>query len=196
MVRTPIRTLIVDDHPAMRAGVAAIIGQEPDLMVAGSASGARQLWPTLKRADPDVVLMDFALDGVDGVILCHRLKRQPGAPRVVLYSAFANRGLIAPAMLAQADAFLSKRADARVLCQALRDVVTTPDAVPTMPADAREHLGETLDEDERSLAALLLARRPLEHIADVTGVAPGELDGIIEDMLRRLVAVARNGADG
>jgi DNA-binding NarL/FixJ family response regulator len=196
MLRTPIRTLIVDDHPAMRAGVAAVLAQEPDLMVVGSASGGRQLWPTLKSADPDVVLMDFALEGVDGVMLCHRLKRASDAPRVVLYSAFASRALIAPAMLAQADAFLSKRADARLLCQAIRDVVQTPDAVPTMPADAREQLGETLREDELSLAALLLARRPIEHIAEVTGVAERELDRIIEDMLRRLVAAARDGVPG
>jgi DNA-binding NarL/FixJ family response regulator len=196
MLRTPIRTLIVDDHPAMRAGVAAVIGHEPDLMVAGSASGARQLWRTLTSAEPDVVLMDVALDGVDGVILCHRLKRMADAPRVVLYSAFAKRALIAPAMLAQADAFLSKRADAHVLCQALRDVALSPDSVPTLPADAREQLGATLDEDELSLAALLLARRPIEHIAEVTGIPAGDLDRIVEDMLRRLVAVARNGGVG
>jgi len=187
---SPIRTLIVDDHPAMRAGVAAVIGQEPDLMVVGSATGARQLWPTLRSADPDVVLMDFALEGVDGVILCHRLKRRPDPPRVVLYSAFANRALIAPAMLAQADALLSKRADARVLCQALRDVAVTPSAVPALPADQRERLGATLGEDELSLAALLLAHRPIDYIAEVTGIAADDLGGVIEDMLRRLVAAA------
>jgi DNA-binding NarL/FixJ family response regulator len=194
MLRTPIRTLIVDDHPAMRAGVAAVLGQEPDLMIVGSASGARQLWPTLENANPDVVLMDFALDGVDGVILCHRLKRRSEAPHVILYSAFANRALIAPAMLARADAFLSKRADARVLCQAIRDVAATPDAIPTLPADQRERLGQALNADEQSLAALLLARRPIEYIAEVTGIAASDLDGVIENLLRRLVAAARNGA--
>ncbi|HET8758464.1 MAG TPA: response regulator transcription factor [Solirubrobacteraceae bacterium] len=191
-----IRTLIVDDHPAMRAGVAAVLGQQPDFVVVGAASGARQLWPTLKSAAPDVVLMDFALDGVDGVILCHRLKSRPDAPRVVLYSAFADRTLIAPAMLARADAFLSKRAEASVLCQALRDVAAAPDTVPALPADQRERLGETLDADELSLASLLLARRPIEHIAEVTGIAAEELDGIVEGMLRRLVAAARAGVGG
>jgi hypothetical protein len=72
----------------------------------------------------------------------------------------------------------------------------TADAVPAMPADAREQLAETLDDDELSLAALLLARRPIEHIAEVTGTAAAELDRMIEDMLRRLVAAARNGAPG
>ena len=88
----------------------------------GEAAGARQLWRALRSAEPDVVLIDFALEGVNGVILCHRLKRRPDAPRVVLYSAFADRALIAPPMLARADAFLSKRADARMLCQVLREV--------------------------------------------------------------------------
>lgn len=196
MFRTPIRTLIVDDHPAMRAGVAAVLAREPDFAVVGAASGARQLWTTLKRADPDVVLMDFALDGVDGVILCHRLKRRSDAPHVILYSAFANRALIAPAMLAQADALLSKRADAGVLSQAIRDVAAAPNAIPTLPADQREHLGQTLDAGELSLAALLLARRPIDYIAEVTGIPAAELDGVIEDLLRRLIVAARNGAAG
>ena len=60
------------------------------------ASGERQLWPALQTVDPDVVVMDVALDGDGGVILCHRLKRRPDAPCVVIYSAFADRTLISP----------------------------------------------------------------------------------------------------
>ena len=192
MSSTPIRTFIVDDHPAMRAGVAAVLDQEYDIAVVGAASGGRQMWRTLRPADPDVVLMDFDLDGEDGVILCHRLKRRPDPPGVVLYSAFADRTLISPAMLAHADALLSKRADAPVVCNAIRDAArrSTP---PVLPADERERLGAMLDEHELSLAALLLSRRPLDHIAEVTGMARDELEAAVERMLRRLVP-GRGGA--
>jgi DNA-binding NarL/FixJ family response regulator len=146
---TPIRTFIVDDHPAMRAGVAAVLDPEEDIVVVGAATGGRQMWRTLDTADPDVVLMDFDLDGEDGVILCHRLKRRPDAPGVVLYSAFADRRLISPAMLAHADALLSKRADASVVCDAVRDAAR-PSTPPVLPADERERLGTLLDDQERA----------------------------------------------
>lgn len=185
MSSTTIRTFIVDDHPAMRAGVAAVLDQEEDIAVVGAATGGRQLWRMLGAADPDVVLMDFDLDGEDGVILCHRLKRRRDPPGVVLYSAFADRTLISPAMLAHADALVSKRADARVVCDAVRDAAhrVTP---PILPADERERLGAALDEPERALAALLLSRRPLDHIAEVTGRTPAEVEAAVERLLRRL----------
>jgi DNA-binding NarL/FixJ family response regulator len=186
MPSSPIRTLIVDDHPAMRAGVAAVLEQEDDITVVAAATGGRQLWRTLGPADPDVVLMDFDLDGEDGVILCHRIKRRPDAPGVVLYSAFADRMLISPAMLARADALVSKRADAAVICNAIRDAArrSTP---PVLPPGERERLGGTLDEDELSLAALLLSRQPVDHIAEVTGTTTECVDEAVERMLRRLV---------
>jgi DNA-binding NarL/FixJ family response regulator len=186
MSSSPIRTLIVDDHPAMRAGVAAVLEQEDDISVVGAATGGRQMWRTLGSTEPDVVLMDFDLDGEDGVILCHRLKRRLDAPGVVLYSAFADRTLISPAMLAHADALVSKRADAAVLCNAVRDAArrSTP---PVLPSDERERLGATLDEQELSLAALLLSRRPLNHIAELNGTTSEHVEQAVEGMLRRLV---------
>jgi DNA-binding NarL/FixJ family response regulator len=193
MPSPPIRTLIVDDHPAMRAGIAAVLEQEDDITVVGVASGERQLWPALQRMDPDVVLMDFGLQGEDGVILCHRLKRRPNAPGVVMYSAFADRTLISPAMLSHADALLSKRADARILCRTVRDVAAAPSAVPVLPPDESERLGAILDEDELALAALLLSRRSIDEIAEATGRTADELDVATERLLRRLVAGRAGG---
>jgi DNA-binding NarL/FixJ family response regulator len=196
MPSPPIRTLIVDDHPAMRAGVATVLEEVGDITVVGAASGERQLWPALQSADPDVVLLAFDLEGEDGVILCHRLKRRPGAPGVVMYSACADRRLISPAMLAHADALLSKRADAQALCQALRDVAAAPSAVPVLPTDESERLGAILDGDERSLAALLLSRRPIDEIAEATGRTADEVDEATEQLLRRLVSGRRRQRRG
>jgi DNA-binding NarL/FixJ family response regulator len=181
-----IRTLIIDDHPAMRAGVAAVLDEEEDIAVVGAATGGRQMWRALEPADPDVVLMDFDLDGEDGVILCHRVKRRPNPPGVVLYSAFADRALILPAMLAHADALLSKRAGAPVVRNAVRDAARRS-TTPVLPADQRERLGATLEDQDLALAALLLSRRPLDHIAAVTGRSRDEVEVAVERILRRLV---------
>jgi len=188
MSRTPIRTFIVDDHPAMRCGVAAVLDQEEDIVVVGAASGGRQMWRMLGSAEPDVLLMDFDLDDEDGVILCHRLKQRPDAPGVVLYSAYADRALISPAMLAHADALVSKRADASVICDAVRDA-SRRSLPPVLPSDERERLGATLDERELSLAALVLSRLPTQDLAVATGMTPDEVGAAVELMLGKLVPV-------
>jgi DNA-binding NarL/FixJ family response regulator len=188
MTRTPIRTFIVDDHPAMRGGVAAVLNQEEDIVVVGSATGGRQMWRMLGSAEPDVLLMDFDLDDEDGVILCHRLKQRPDAPGVVLYSAYADRALISPAMLAHADALVSKRADASVICDAVRDA-SRRSLPPVLPSDERERLGATLDERELSLAALVLSRLPTQDLAVATGMTPDEVGAAVELMLGKLVPV-------
>lgn len=187
MPSRPIRTLIVDDHPAMRAGVATVLDDEPDIVVAGSASGERQLWPLLDALRPAVVLMDFSLEGENGVILCHRLKRRPRPPAVVLYSGFAGREFIAPAMLAGADALVSKRAAAPVVCRAIRDVAAAGFVAPPMPSDERERLGARLGEEDRSLAALVLSRHSPEAIASATGLTEDQVVAATEDLLRRLL---------
>jgi len=188
MSRPPIRTFIVDDHPAMRGGVAAVLDQEEDIVVVGAATGGRQMWRMLGSAEPDVLLMDFDLDGDDGVILCHRLKQRPDAPGVVLYSAYADRALISAAMLAHADALLSKRADASVICNAVRDA-SRRSLPPALPSDERERLGSTLDERELSLAALVLSRLPTKDLAVATGMTPDEVGAAVELMIRKLVPV-------
>jgi chemotaxis response regulator CheB len=87
---------VVDDQPAMRAGIRAVLDAAPDLQFVGEASETNELWPVLRRTDPDVVLVDFHLPGEDGLLLCHRIKRAPSAPRVVVDSAYADESLVAP----------------------------------------------------------------------------------------------------
>lgn len=70
-----IRAVVVDDHPAMRAGIAAVLDQAPDIECCGEAASGAELWPLVQRTAPDVVVMDWHLPGDDGLVLCHRVKR-------------------------------------------------------------------------------------------------------------------------
>jgi DNA-binding NarL/FixJ family response regulator len=181
-----VRTVVVDDHPAMRLGVAAVLESWDGIDLVGSGAGAEDLWALLDRAHPDAVLLDHRLRGENGVVLCHRIKRSPPAPAVVLYSEFADRALVAPAMLAGADALVSKRASAAVLCHALVDVTTEPVPLPTLgPAD-RERLGAALERHEVPLAAQLLTRRPVSKIAESLRLPVDEVMARAERLIVRL----------
>lgn len=183
-----VRAVVVDDHPAMRAGIRAVLDAAAGLEFAGEASHGRELWPLIERTAPDVVVMDLHLPDEDGLLLCHRIKRRPPAPKVVINSAYADESLIAPALLAQADALLAKHASSTVLCETLREVVCDPQPAPELGPDQRERLIALLPPDDVALAGLLLLRTPMSELLRMTGLEPGELIARVEDLLRRVSA--------
>ena len=183
---TLIRVVVVDDHPAMRAGIAAVLDAAPDLQFVGEASEANELWPVLTRTDPDLVLVDFHLPGEDGLLLCHRIKRMPPAPRVVVNSAYADESLVAPAMLAQADALVAKHASSAVLCETLRDVVRERGPAPQLAPELRERLVALLEPEEVALVGLLLLRTPTDELMRTTGLTGQQLSERVERLLRRI----------
>jgi DNA-binding NarL/FixJ family response regulator len=131
-MRLITRVAVLDDHPAVRAGVAAILGPKPDLVLVGSAADEEELWPLLRRARPSVVVLDLHHPGRDGLTLCLQIKRGLHPPAVVLYSATTTPAeLVVAAAVAGADAVVRKSATARELVEAIRAAAEAPDA----PAD-------------------------------------------------------------
>jgi DNA-binding NarL/FixJ family response regulator len=181
-----VRAVVVDDHPAMRAGIRAVLDAAPGLELVGEASGAAELWPVLERTAPDVVLMDLHLPDEDGLLLCHRVKRRPPAPKVVINSAYADESLVGPALLAQADALLAKHASSPVLCETLREVVHEPTPTSGPAPEQRERLIALLPPEDVALASLLLLRTPISELLRITGLDQGELIERVEDILRRV----------
>ena len=80
-----IRVLVFDDHPALRAGLRAVLGAEPGFVLAGTAGTAEELLPLVRRTRPDVVLLDYHVPGADGLQLCQRLKRELPPSAVVRF---------------------------------------------------------------------------------------------------------------
>ena len=105
--------VIVDDHPAVRAGLRGLIEDEDDLRVAATAATAREGFEAIADARPAVALIDLHLPDDDGLSLCLRTRALPEPPRVVIYSAFADAALAVLAAIAGADAVLPKSAPPR-----------------------------------------------------------------------------------
>jgi DNA-binding NarL/FixJ family response regulator len=182
-----IRAVVVDDHPAMRAGIAAVLDQAPDIECCGEAASGAELWPLVQRTAPDVVVMDWHLPGDDGLVLCHRVKRHRPDIAVVLFSAYADEWLVIPALLAQADALLAKRALAPTLYETLRGVIARQGPPPVkLTAAQRAMLDAALQPEDVGIAGMLLLGTPLREIATTTGLEPPELGARIERMLVRM----------
>ena len=82
--------VIVDDHPAVRAGLRGLLEDEDDLRVAATAATAREGFEAIADARPAVALIDLHLPDDDGLSLCLRTRALPEPPRVVIYSAVAD----------------------------------------------------------------------------------------------------------
>jgi DNA-binding NarL/FixJ family response regulator len=115
-----IRVLVVDDHPVIRAGLEAVLRSEPGFVCVATAGDGQELLATVRRTQPDVVLLDWRLGDEDGVTLCRTLRAEPAPPEVVLYTASTNEVLEEQAEAAGAHAVIEKAADIDVLFDALR----------------------------------------------------------------------------
>lgn len=182
-----IRIAVVDDHPALRAGLRTVIDAEPGLVFAGDSAGDEEsVWPLLRRTEPDLVLLDYHLPQGDGLQLCHRIKRQIKAPRVVVYSAYAGPALALPATLAGADGLLDKGLGARELFEAIRLAHRGELGVPrASPHVLREAL-ERLSVDDRPIVGMLLDGASESDVAQALGLDAAEVDQAVRRILAQL----------
>ena len=181
-----IRILIVDDHPAMRAGLTAVLRAEPGFVPLDAATSSADLWPTLNRTKPDVVVLDYHLPGDDGLVLCRRIKRQVPSPAVLLYSAYADASLTIPARLAGADGLVNKSAPANELYDAIRRVSRGERVLPAISRELLDAAGAELDAGELPILGMTLEATPLGEMATTLGIEPTEVAHRIDRMIKRL----------
>lgn len=152
-----IRVAVVDDHPALRAGLQTVLDAEPDITCVGETDGAEEhIWPMLNHVRPDVLLLDYHLPRGDGLQLCYRIKQDVPAPRVIIFTAYASPTLALPATLARADGILAKGAGARDLFNAIRLVYAGEKVLPPISANVLEEATNDLLGDDRALVGMLL----------------------------------------
>jgi DNA-binding NarL/FixJ family response regulator len=170
-----LRIAVLDDHPAIRAGVSAMLDGEPDLVVVGTAGSEHELWPLLRRTQPGLVVLDVDHPGRDGLSLCLALKQLPNAPRVVLHSSAPAEEVLVAARVAGADAVLAKSASRRELLDALRAAGEgAPGPRALSPARLRAAAAR-IDPRDHAILVMRLDATPAAAIAETLGLAPAEL---------------------
>jgi DNA-binding NarL/FixJ family response regulator len=117
--KVEIRVLLVDDFPLVRGGVAAALETDSALKVVGQAGTAAEAMERAVALKPDVILLDLGLPDDSGVDMIRRLAVQVPATRVLVITASENVELLSSAMGAGAAGYLTKRATARELCDAV-----------------------------------------------------------------------------
>ncbi len=187
----PIRVLVVDDHPAVRAGVAALVDAEPGLIAVDAVGDAYAVPPAVQAKRPDVVVLDYQLPGVDGLSLCRAVTRQPLAPAVLVYSAFTSREMVVPAHIAGARAIADKAIEPRELTLMIRQLAAGENLLEAPAPDLMEAAAHRLDEEDVPLLGMLVGGVDPAGVAEVLGVSPEATERRVDRLLSRLV-VARS----
>jgi DNA-binding NarL/FixJ family response regulator len=186
----PIHVLLVDDHPAVRHGIRQLIADQPDMvMIAEHISASRDTSEVARWAD--VAVVDYHLGDRDGLWLTGQIKQQPGAPPVLIYSAFADTALAVAAIVAGADGLLPKATLGEELTIAVRRLVNGRQYFPAIPAPVAAALSARLEPDNQAILSMLVHGVPAGEIASRLEMPAGELEARRQLIVR---AIAPNGA--
>jgi DNA-binding NarL/FixJ family response regulator len=134
-VTPPVRVLVVDDHDVVRLGLRTLLGASPDVTIVGEASDGHEALALDARLQPDVVVMDLSMSGMDGAAATRELvRRRPGA-RVVILTMHDEEEYLIPLLEAGAQGYVVKSAVTTDLLPAVRTVAAG--RVFVRPAAAR-----------------------------------------------------------
>ena len=118
----PIRVMLADDHTLVRAGIRALLEKLPGVEVVGEADDGREVLKLVKLHRPDVVLMDIAMPGLNGLEAAARMAREFPDVRVIILSMHDNEEYVWRALKAGAAGYLLKKAATVELATALQHV--------------------------------------------------------------------------
>ena len=138
-----IGVLVVDDHPVLRAGLAQLLEQAEGIALTGVASDGAEGVELAMAREPDVVLMDLEMPGVDGIEATRRIRASRGQTQVVVLTSFADRARILDALDAGAAGYLLKDAEPDELLRGIR--AAAAGQAPLAPRAASELLADRFE---------------------------------------------------
>ncbi|MEO3807522.1 response regulator transcription factor [Sphaerisporangium sp. B11E5] len=191
-VNDPIRILVVDDDPLVRAGLAMIIATSPGLAVVAEAADGTEVAAAVDAHAPDVVLMDIRMPTLDGLAATELLRARPRPPEVIVLTTFHADAYVLRALRAGASGFLLKDTrPAEILRAIFRVAEGEPILSPVVTRQLIAHLGETGAEPRRRQARALLSRLSDREREVAVAVGRGRSNGEISGELFMSVATVK-----
>lgn len=142
---SPIRMVLVDDHPIVRDGLRRIQELDPRIRIVAEAGTRQGAVEAARQERPQLILMDVRLADGDGIDACREIKRFLPETHVLFLTSYADNRFVLAAMEAGADGYLLKESGGDRIVAAIRTVVsggTVFDPVVARPAIERQTSGE------------------------------------------------------
>ena len=117
-----LRLLVADDHTIVREGIRALLASSPDLRIVGEAGDGREVIRLAGQLNPDLILLDLCMPGLNGTEVIRYIKRRHPAIRIAILTVHNSEDYIRAALDAGADAYILKQDSASELVTAIRSV--------------------------------------------------------------------------
>jgi DNA-binding NarL/FixJ family response regulator len=193
---SPIRILVVDDHPVVRQGVAGLVGGHPDMRVVGEASNGREAIQQFRAHHPDVVLMDLQMPEMNGLDALMAIRDEAPEARIIVLTTYAGDTQVLRAIKAGARGYLLKSALHRELLETIRAVHA---GKKSLSAEVSYELAEHATDDVLTPAEVRVLRLIAEgnankEIAEQLSVSEETVKGQVRNILSKLGAKDRTHA--
>ena len=191
--------LLADDHTIVRQGLRALLEAEDGLKVVGEVGDGRAALEAVQRLRPDVVVMDVAMPGLNGLEATQRIASMPGAPRVIVLSMYTDLEHVVHALLAGASGYVRKEdADAELVAAVRTGKPRSWFLSPHIDRRlVEQHLGraarreggadyELLSPREREVLQLVAEGRLNKQVAAELGIAVRTVEAHRASIMRKL----------
>jgi NarL family two-component system response regulator LiaR len=200
-----IRVLLVDDHAVVREGLRSFLALQDGLEIVGEASDGNDAIEQAQRLEPDVILMDLVMPGLDGIGAMRQLRARSPASRVIVLTSFLEDERVLPAIQAGAAGYLLKNVAPAELARAIRaahagEAIIDPTAaarlVQAIADDARPRIEEPerLTRRERDVLELIARGRSNKRIALELGISEKTVKTHVGHLLAKLGVTDRTQA--
>jgi DNA-binding NarL/FixJ family response regulator len=194
-----IRILIADDHPVFRFGLRALLGAMPDTEVVGEGATGDEVIALAGSLQPDVILMDIAMPGVNGIEATRRIRQAHPAIRILMVTMVDDDSVFA-AMRAGASGYVVKGAEPAEVLRAIR-AVAAGEAIfsPGIAARLIQYFATTpavslfpdLTERERAVLGLIAQGLTNSAIAERLALSPKTVRNYITEIFSKLQVADR-----
>jgi two-component system, NarL family, response regulator len=185
---TTIRVILVDDHPVVRFGLAAIIGLQPDMVVVAEAGSGEEACAVSAKRAADVVLMDLRLPGLSGVEAIRAIRKERPKLRFIVLTTYDGDEDIHRALEAGAQAYILKGMSHNELVNAIRLVHS---GLKYIPASVSKSLAERpphseLSARELEVLELIVKGHSNREIGEALGISEATVKWHVNIILSRL----------
>lgn len=193
-----IRVVVFDDHPVIRDNIEMLVDAEDDMMCVGMFPDCSDIEKKIEKSNPDVIIMDIQMPGVNGIEGVKQIKKKFPDSRILMQTVFEDEQKVFDSIYAGASGYILKKSSAEEIVKAIRDTYAggspmTPTIAVKVLEKFRSNFGAAdeseinlLSEREKEILSLLSRGKSYKMIADELNISYHTVDSHIRKVYEKL----------